>query len=270
MRPFVAPTPGSFSVASYGNHPDSVSKRRAAGKDLGGRRQQFSDSQIYNARRLIEAGDRQPTWLGTWACPEATLYRRMTELDARSRMPNAESRSGHRSLQSARRWVAVCSQSFPTADACSCSGLIESLFSGARDIARNTSSASSRASPGPRRRKLIRRLLLIHCVSSSSCTSEIPGCADFPLQTAGYPISDAKVRLSVDPEVGSRWCFARFLKLVALPTYNRFPLSRGDRLDGQLKGPGNGPLRNHWYRPASEGVSPQASLALRDSVHMPI
>ena len=34
---------------------DSVSKRRAAGKDLGGRRQQFSDSQISNARRLIDA-----------------------------------------------------------------------------------------------------------------------------------------------------------------------------------------------------------------------
>lgn len=32
---------------------ESVSKRRAAGKDLGGPRQQFVDSQIRNARRLI-------------------------------------------------------------------------------------------------------------------------------------------------------------------------------------------------------------------------
>ena len=35
---------------------DSVSKRRAAGKDLGGRRERFTNSQIENARRLIDAG----------------------------------------------------------------------------------------------------------------------------------------------------------------------------------------------------------------------
>ena len=35
---------------------NSVSKRRAAGKDLGGRRQQFRDSQVRSARRLIETG----------------------------------------------------------------------------------------------------------------------------------------------------------------------------------------------------------------------
>ncbi|MCB5293399.1 DNA-invertase hin [Arthrobacter sp. SO3] len=35
---------------------DSVSKRRAAGRDLGGRRERFTDSQIENARRLIDAG----------------------------------------------------------------------------------------------------------------------------------------------------------------------------------------------------------------------
>ena len=33
---------------------DSVAKRRAAGKDLGGRRQTFTDSQIRNALRLID------------------------------------------------------------------------------------------------------------------------------------------------------------------------------------------------------------------------
>ena len=36
---------------------DSVAKRRAAGKDLGGRRQTFTDSQIRNALRLVESGD---------------------------------------------------------------------------------------------------------------------------------------------------------------------------------------------------------------------
>jgi DNA invertase Pin-like site-specific DNA recombinase len=36
---------------------DSVSKRRAAGKDLGGRRQALTDSQVKNAARLIDAGE---------------------------------------------------------------------------------------------------------------------------------------------------------------------------------------------------------------------
>jgi DNA invertase Pin-like site-specific DNA recombinase len=31
-------------------------KRRAAGRDLGGRRERFTDIQIENARRLIDAG----------------------------------------------------------------------------------------------------------------------------------------------------------------------------------------------------------------------
>ena len=35
---------------------DSVAKRRAAGKDLGGRRRTVTDSQIRNALRLIESG----------------------------------------------------------------------------------------------------------------------------------------------------------------------------------------------------------------------
>ncbi len=35
---------------------NSVTKRWAAGKDLGGRRPQFTDSQIRNARRLIDGG----------------------------------------------------------------------------------------------------------------------------------------------------------------------------------------------------------------------
>ena len=47
---------------------DSVAKNRAAGKDLGGRRQTFTDSQIRNALRLIDGGE------------SATLYRRIREL----------------------------------------------------------------------------------------------------------------------------------------------------------------------------------------------
>ncbi|WP_370449210.1 hypothetical protein [Cryobacterium sp. TMT1-66-1] len=37
---------------------DSVNKRRAAGKDLGGRRRQrFTESQILNAQRLVNASE---------------------------------------------------------------------------------------------------------------------------------------------------------------------------------------------------------------------
>lgn len=61
---------------------DSVSKRRAAGKDLGGRRQQFSDSQIRNARRLIEAGEPATHVARDLGMSRGTLYRRMAELDA--------------------------------------------------------------------------------------------------------------------------------------------------------------------------------------------
>lgn len=48
---------------------DSVAKRRAAGKDLGGRRQTFTDSQIWDALRLIDSGSRPPRWPGIWGCP---------------------------------------------------------------------------------------------------------------------------------------------------------------------------------------------------------
>lgn len=65
---------------------DSVSKRRAAGKDLGGRRQHFSDSQIRNARRLIEAGEPATHVARDLGMSRATLYRRMAELDAREWM----------------------------------------------------------------------------------------------------------------------------------------------------------------------------------------
>lgn len=69
---------------------DSVSKRRAAGGDLGGRRQQFSDSQIRNARRLIEAGEPATHVARDLRMSRATLYRRMAELDAREWVSSAE------------------------------------------------------------------------------------------------------------------------------------------------------------------------------------
>ena len=65
---------------------DSVSKRRAAGKDLGGRRQQFSDSQIRNARRLIGASEPAVHVARDLGMSRATLYRGMTEFDAREWM----------------------------------------------------------------------------------------------------------------------------------------------------------------------------------------
>ena len=61
---------------------DSVSKRRAAGKDLGGRRARFTDSQIRNARRLINAGESATQVAIDLSMSRATLYRRISELDA--------------------------------------------------------------------------------------------------------------------------------------------------------------------------------------------
>lgn len=56
---------------------DSVSKRRAAGKDLGGRRNQFTDSQIRSAARLIESGEPAAQVARDLGMSRATLYRRM-------------------------------------------------------------------------------------------------------------------------------------------------------------------------------------------------
>ncbi len=62
---------------------DSVSKRRAAGKDLGGRRERFTDSQIENARRLIDAGQPATQVARDLGMSRATLYRRIGDIDAR-------------------------------------------------------------------------------------------------------------------------------------------------------------------------------------------
>jgi DNA invertase Pin-like site-specific DNA recombinase len=59
---------------------DSVEKRRAAGKDLGGRRQTFTDSQIRNALRLIDGGEPATQVTRDLGMSRATLYRRIREL----------------------------------------------------------------------------------------------------------------------------------------------------------------------------------------------
>lgn len=60
---------------------DSISKRRAAGRDLGGRKVQFTDSQIKNAARLIQSGEPAAQVARDMGMSRATLYRRMTNLD---------------------------------------------------------------------------------------------------------------------------------------------------------------------------------------------
>jgi DNA invertase Pin-like site-specific DNA recombinase len=61
----------------------SVFKRRAAGRDLGGRRERFTDSQIENARRQVDAGQPATQVARDLGMSRATLYRRMGEFDAR-------------------------------------------------------------------------------------------------------------------------------------------------------------------------------------------
>ena len=56
---------------------DSVNKRRAAGKDLGGRKLQFTVSQIQNAQRLIDAGEPATQVAKDMGMSRATLYRRI-------------------------------------------------------------------------------------------------------------------------------------------------------------------------------------------------
>ncbi len=62
---------------------DSVSKRRAAGQDLGGRKRQFTDSQIANARLLIDSGQPATQVARDLRMSRATLYRRIAEIQAR-------------------------------------------------------------------------------------------------------------------------------------------------------------------------------------------
>jgi DNA invertase Pin-like site-specific DNA recombinase len=55
---------------------DSVAKCRAAGMDLGGRRQTFTDSKIRNALRLIDGGEPDTQVARDLGMSRATLYRR--------------------------------------------------------------------------------------------------------------------------------------------------------------------------------------------------
>jgi DNA invertase Pin-like site-specific DNA recombinase len=59
---------------------DSVSKRRAAGKDLGGRRDSFTDSQVRTALRLLDAGEPAAQVARDLGMSRATLYRRIAPL----------------------------------------------------------------------------------------------------------------------------------------------------------------------------------------------
>ena len=61
---------------------DSVSKRREAGKDLGGRRQSISDSQIRNALRLVDGGEPAAQVARDLGMSRATFYRRSRDLQS--------------------------------------------------------------------------------------------------------------------------------------------------------------------------------------------
>lgn len=63
---------------------DSVSKRRAAGKNLGGRKAKFTDSQINNAARLVQSGEPAAQVARDLGMSRATLYRRMEVLAPKS------------------------------------------------------------------------------------------------------------------------------------------------------------------------------------------
>ena len=61
---------------------DSVTKRRAAGGDLGGRRQQYTDSQLRTAWRAIEGGEPASQVARDMGISRATLYRRLTAMQS--------------------------------------------------------------------------------------------------------------------------------------------------------------------------------------------
>lgn len=61
---------------------DSISKRRAAGKNLGGRPQTITDSQIKSAVRLVEAGEPAAQVARDLGMSRATFYRRARFLNS--------------------------------------------------------------------------------------------------------------------------------------------------------------------------------------------
>ena len=60
---------------------DSISKRRDAGKDLGGRPRRVTDSQIRSAPRLVQRGDAAAQVARDLGMSRATFYRRSRALD---------------------------------------------------------------------------------------------------------------------------------------------------------------------------------------------
>lgn len=61
---------------------DGVSRRRPAGKDLGGRQERFTNSQIENAPRLIAGGEPAIQVARDLGTSRATLYRRIAGIEA--------------------------------------------------------------------------------------------------------------------------------------------------------------------------------------------
>lgn len=61
---------------------DSISKRRDAGKDLGGRARRVTNSQIRRAVRLVEGGEPAAQAARDLRMSRATSYRRLRALDA--------------------------------------------------------------------------------------------------------------------------------------------------------------------------------------------
>ena len=59
---------------------DSIAKRRAAGKDLGGRPRIITDSQIRSARRLVDSGEPAAQVARDLGMSRATFYRRSRAL----------------------------------------------------------------------------------------------------------------------------------------------------------------------------------------------
>ena len=61
---------------------DSVTKRRTTGGDLGGRRPTFTDSQIRNAAKLIQAGEPATQVAKDIGMSRATTYRSIKDADS--------------------------------------------------------------------------------------------------------------------------------------------------------------------------------------------
>lgn len=80
---------------------DSVAKRRAAGKDLGGRLRTFTAPPLRNAFRLIDGGEPTTQVARDRGLSRATLYRRIREPPVGGRF------RGHPIMQAAKHCAAV-------------------------------------------------------------------------------------------------------------------------------------------------------------------